>query len=114
MSGIWPNKVKENRRAIIVGINKYELDSKIQTLAGAENDAKEIAERLKNNGDFEISDNHLLLGPDATRAKILKAVDDIFRREGNHDLVTFYFSGHSMVDENNEGYIVPYDMDPVY
>jgi hypothetical protein len=105
-------KEAQKRRAIIVGINEYESDLQIPTLAGAENDAREIYERFKNNGKFEISPNHLLLGRDATRRKILKAVSEIFRREVNHDLVTFYFSGHGLVDENNEGYIAPYDMDP--
>ena len=105
-------KEPQNRKAIIVGVNQYESDSEIPTLAGAENDAQEIYERFKNNGKFEISNNHLLIGRDATRRKILKAVSQIFRREDNYDLVTFYFSGHGMVDENNEGYIAPYDMDP--
>jgi hypothetical protein len=113
MSESWRNKVEdENRRAIIIGINKYESDSEIPTLAGAENDAREICERFRTNG-FEIPDNHLLVGPDATRSKVLKAFRDIFnRKDVNNDLVTFYFSGHGMVDENNEGYIAPYDMDP--
>ena len=75
-------KEPQNRKAIIVGVNQYESDSEIPTLAGAENDAREIYERFKNNGKFEISNNHLLIGPDATRRKILKAVSEIFRREG--------------------------------
>jgi hypothetical protein len=40
-------------------------------------------------------------------------VSEVFRKENKSDLVTFYFSGHGIVDEeNNEGYIAPYDMDP--
>jgi hypothetical protein len=100
------------RRAIIIGVNKYDSSSDIPTLAGAENDAREIYEQFKNNGNFEISNNHLLLGPDATRRKILKAVSEIFRRDMECALVAFYFSGHGIVDKNNEGYIAPYDMDP--
>ena len=101
------------KKAIIIGINKYESDS-IQTLGGAENDAKEIGERLKLNGNFDISENHLLLGTRATRKNISKAVSEIFRNEKSKcNLVTFYFAGHGIVDTNtNEGYIAPYDMDP--
>lgn len=106
------DKESPNRKAIIVGVNQYEPGSDITTLAGPENDAREVYERFKNNGNFDISSNHLLLGPDATRRKILKAVSEIFRRKVNNDLVAFYFSGHGMLDENNEGYIAPYDMDP--
>ena len=102
----------ERRKAIIIGIDQYHKPN-IQTLEGAENDAREISERFKNNNNFEISDNHLLLGPEATREKILKAIGEVFnRKDGNYDLVAFYFSGHGMVDENNVGYIAPYDMDP--
>ena len=100
------------RRAIVVGINRYESDSDIQTLGGAENDAKEIYERLRNNGNFEISDKHFMLGPNATKRNILRAFSDIFRKEVNYDVVAIYFSGHAVVDSNHVGYLAPYDMDP--
>jgi hypothetical protein len=104
----------ESKKAIIIGINKYESGSQIPRLAGAENDAREICERLRLNGNFDISESHLLLGEDATRKKIRKALSEIFRNEKSKcDLVTFYFAGHGIIDNNtNEGYIAPYDMDP--
>ncbi len=106
-------KEQETRKAIIIGINKYESDPEIPRLEGAENDAIEISDRLVKYGNFEIPKNHFLIGPDATRRNILKAVSEVFRKENKTDLVTFYFSGHGIVDEaNNEGYIAPYDMDP--
>jgi hypothetical protein len=101
-----------NRQAIIVGIKRYKSDSEIPALSGADNDAKEIYERLKNNCNFDVSPNHLLLGPQATRQNILKAISDIFvKKDVNSDLVVLYFSAHGMIDEQNEGYIAPYDMD---
>jgi uncharacterized caspase-like protein len=106
-------KEQEIRKAIIIGINKYESDPEIPRLAGAENDAIEIRDRLIKYGNFEIPKNHYLIGSDATRRNILKAVSEVFRKDNQSDLVTFYFSGHGIVDEaNNEGYIAPYDMDP--
>jgi hypothetical protein len=105
-------KNPQSRTAIIAGINRYESDSDIQTLNGAENDAKEVCERLQNNGNFEISENRYLIGRDATRKNILKAVSDVFRKDVNYDVVALYFSGHGIVDKNNVGYIAPYDMDP--
>ena len=106
------NTRSQSRTAIIIGINEYEPGSQISGLAGAENDALEICERLKNKGDFEISTDQFLVGPHATRKKILKAISRIFRNEDfKCDLVTFYFAGHGIVDKN-EGYIAPYDMDP--
>jgi hypothetical protein len=102
----------KNRKAIIVGVNEYQSRSDIDDLAGAEMDAKEIHEQFTRNGNFEVSSSHLLIGPDATRANILRAVGDIFKSDESCDLVAFYFSGHGMIDENKEGYIAPYDMDP--
>ena len=99
------------RHAVVIGINEYE-DAEIQTLNGAENDAKEISERLHDKGDFEISTGHLLLGRDATKKNILRALSDIFRKNVNYDIVTIYFSGYILVDNYDVGYIAPYDIDP--
>jgi Caspase domain len=77
------------------------------------NDAQEIAERLKCNNNFRISNSNILLNRDASRENILKAVGRIFNRKDiSCDLVAFYFSGHGMIDENHVGYLAPYDMEP--
>jgi len=39
-------KEKENRKAIVIGINKYQSDPIIPELEGAENDAEEIRDML--------------------------------------------------------------------
>jgi uncharacterized caspase-like protein len=104
----------EKRIAIVVGVNEYEAgQEQIPELKGAENDAIEIRDRLIQYGKFKISNDHYLVGRDATRRNILKAVSDIFRKDEKCDLVTFYFSGHGIPDEKtNEGYIAPYDYHP--
>jgi uncharacterized caspase-like protein len=77
---------EDERLAIVVGINRYNIT-------------------------FQKS--HLLVGRDATRGAILKAISEIFHKPtDNCSLVLFYFSGHGIVDENNQGYIAPYEMDP--
>lgn len=110
---------EKRKKAIIIGINRYESDPIIPKLEGAENDALEINDRLIRYGNFDISDGHYLIGPNATRKNILRAVSEVFRQDNKYDLqdnkydlVTFYFSGHGMVDDDNEGYIVPYDYYP--
>ncbi len=100
------------RLAIIVGINKYEAEEEIPVLDGAENDAKEILKRLTTAADFKVPDNYFLIGKKATHRAINKAISDVFRKDVDNNLVLFYFSGHGIVDENNEGYLAPYDMDP--
>jgi hypothetical protein len=105
------NEEQAKRLAIVIGINKYEDATEIPELFGAENDAIEIHKRLTTLGEFEVNPNHLLLGKNATYKAILKAVSDIFRQAIDCSLVIFYFSGHGLIDENNDGYIAPYDMD---
>ena len=99
------------KAAVVIGINEYESES-IPTLSGAENDAKELSEILIKNGKFEIASNHKLIGKEAHRKAILKSVSDLFRKTAEWDFILFYFSGHGMVDEYNEGYLAPYDTDP--
>lgn len=100
------------RLAIIVGIDKYEAEEEIPILCGAENDAKEIFKRLTTVADFKVPKNYFLIGKNATYRAILKAISDVFRRNLDNKLVLFYFSGHGILDENNEGYLAPYDTDP--
>ena len=104
----------EKRIGIVVGVNEYEASQEqIPILNGAENDAIEIRDRLVKYGNFEISPDHYLIGSDATRKNILKAVSDIFRKDEKCDLIIIYLSGHIILDENEnyEAYIAPYDMD---
>jgi uncharacterized caspase-like protein len=97
---------------IAIGISRYEANDRIPALQGAENDAREIYERLTSIGNFTIADDHLLLGKEATQRNISKAISDIFRKDLDSQLIIFYFSGHGITDEDQQGYIAPYDMDP--
>ncbi len=103
------------RSAVIVGINKYD-DGKIPELTGAENDARDIYERLKDpenpEFDFDIPDDHYLIGKKATCKNIRKALSDVFwKTDETCDLALFYFSGHGIEAEYyGEGYIAPCDM----
>jgi len=98
------------RIAIVAGVNEYQEKDEIPTLAGAENDAKELRKILTTNNNFKVLDNHFLIGEHATRTAILRAISDVFRNATEAELVLFYFSGHGVVDEKSEGYIAPYDM----
>jgi len=99
------------RRAIVIGINQYE-DKNIPELSGAENDAQEVYQRLTdpNVGNFEVLNEHFLIGPRAKFKDIRKAVSDVFWRADPCDLALFYFSGHGFVDSYGNGYIGPYDI----
>ncbi len=97
------------RRAAIVGINEYE-DSNIKQLHGAVDDAKEICERLKRLGRFEIINNEALVNEEATCKAIREAISDLLWQTDEGDIAVFYFSGHGFRDSRGHGYIAPYDM----
>lgn len=104
------------RKAVVVGINKYKDQSPpIPTLEGAENDATEMYELLRNPeiGNFDIPIGHYLIGKEATCEKIRKAISDVFWQNDLCDLALFYFSGHGFVDSYEDGYIAPYDISHV-
>jgi hypothetical protein len=98
-----------NRLAIIVGISEYQ-DPNIEPLQGAEDDAKELYNRLKNPhiGNFEPV--YYLIGKNATCKRIRRAINNAFWETDHYKLALFYFSGHGFVDGYGEGYIAPYDM----
>ncbi len=100
---------KNKRQAVVIGINKYK-DANIPRLSGAVNDAKEISQRLKDNGDFTVADNHILLNEEADCKSIRKAVSDLLWQTDECELALLYFSGHGFQDGYGNGYIAPYDM----
>ena len=108
-SPIMPTTV--GKKAIVIGINKYEFLPDGKNLQGAENDANEIHNILKKNG-FEIAENDFLIGGKATYRAISKSINDTYRKRIDYGTILFYFSGHGFADENKDVYIAPYDVDP--
>jgi hypothetical protein len=104
------------RRAVIVGINKYEHHD-ITELKGAEQDAKEFFEIMSDpiNGRFEVKkDDTFLVGKQATVRNIRRAISEVFV-ESQNELALFYFSGHGLTSKKmGEGFIAPWDLDPYY
>lgn len=83
---------------VAVGIAKYQ---NISGLVLPENDAKTIAKLYKTRTKNVIT----MTGRYATRANIIRAMTDQFKRAKKGDMVVFFFSGHGY-----EGGFCPYDM----
>lgn len=108
-------------RAIIIGINSYCESSaeapnqpKISALQGAEYDAEHLARVLVTFGEFEDIEKgkNLLLGSEATRYNIRKALSSVFLKDSEpYEVVLFYFSGHGFRDGYGNGYLAPWDME---
>ncbi len=92
--------------ALIVGISEY---PEYGRLAYATNDAIGMAGLARKRGFDYLT---LLLNGDATREKIVAAIDDLHARLGPEDVLTFFYSGHALRQSNAaggyDGYLVPF------
>lgn len=72
---------------VAVGIADYKY---ISDLYKTENDARLVAELFKTHTKSVIT----ITGAGATKATVLKALNDQFSRAGENDQIIFFFSGH--------------------
>jgi formylglycine-generating enzyme required for sulfatase activity len=99
--------------AIVVGIDTYN-DPKLRPLGKAEEDAQRIHDVLSAKPyNFQVE---LLLGAQATKRAITRALKKISDSTQLDDRVIFYFAGHGYITQNNRGVDIGYlacaDTDP--
>jgi tetratricopeptide (TPR) repeat protein len=88
--------------ALVIGINAYRY---LPTLDTAQNDAKAVAEILKDRYDFNVK---LLMDP--TREQIIEALDDLRDTLVEKDNLLIYYAGHGWLDkEADQGFWLPAD-----
>jgi len=109
-----PTRVRD-KFALVVGVGKFR-DPAIPTLRFAAKDARDLAAVLTDPhyGRFEPQNVTLLTDEQATRANILNALQAIFERAQEDDLVFLYISSHGSPRQDERGlggvgYIVTYD-----
>jgi hypothetical protein len=94
--------------ALVIGINQYAAP--LPTLKTAVNDAQAVAKLLSERYGFQIN---LLLNENATRANILKALDQYRRSLAENDNLLIYYAGHGHSDsEADKAYWLPADAEP--
>jgi uncharacterized caspase-like protein len=81
------------RLALLVGVGDYQ-DQDIPSLQGPVNDVPDLAAVLSALWGFAAQDIRTLVDAEATRASILRGLDDLIKDSASGDLVLFYFSGH--------------------
>lgn len=87
------------KRALLVGINKYQAVPKLQ---GSINDIETMRQILLTRWGFPERNISILKDESATRAGILAALDQLVKETGPQDTVYFHFSGHgSQVEDLN-------------
>jgi uncharacterized protein YjbI with pentapeptide repeats len=102
------------RKALIMGISKYDHNDKFSNLDICENNANEIYSILKAQG-YNIPANALLVGRvewTRMRDEIIDFFEDNTLKPD--DILFFYFSGHGYLDKNTSRmYLSTSEIDPV-
>lgn len=96
-----------------VGINQYKNPR--MSLNYARPDAESFTQQMEQNGQqlFKKIELHTLFDQDASRAGILKKLDELSEKIHQEDVFIFYYAGHgSMVD--NQFYFIPTESVKLY
>jgi len=113
-----------NKRALLVGVNKYPNLPAHSQLRGCVNDVQIMKQTLETSFRFPPSNISVLLDEQATASGIHDAMEKLVADCRADDIVVFHFSGHgsqmAAVDEKARGYdesIMPFDsgrMNPAF
>ena len=91
MSEYQVNKMANDKKALVVGINKYKNYSQ-SNLNGCVNDTKNMVAFLKNFRGFTDSEITVLTDEKATKANIMKGLNDMVK--GKYKYIAFTMSSH--------------------
>jgi uncharacterized caspase-like protein/tetratricopeptide (TPR) repeat protein len=114
-SRLNPLRDSGTRWAVIVGISSYQHLPDAAQLRFAHRDAAELSEFLRSAAGGALAGDHVRMLTDgqATLAQIRAALHTwLAGSAGPQDVVYFYFAGHAVLDEHDDGYFVTHDADP--
>lgn len=91
IAGLWPLQIAAKVYLVSVGISDY--PGVANDLRLPANDAKTVTWVYANNSRLH---HEQLLNAEATRKRIVEAMNRVFSQAGEGDIVVFFFSGHGM------------------
>ena len=106
---------KGTRWAVVIGISQYGHLPAAAQLHFADRDAEAFATFLRGTTGGALPGDHirLLTGEKATLAELRAAVETwLVGSATPDDVVYFFFAGHGVLDDHDDGYFVAYDSDP--
>ncbi len=92
----------KDKFALIIAIENY-IDSSINSVAYAENDAREFAEALHLHG-FDSPNTFVLLSNEATKTRIESNLRSVLDPVTENDQIVIYYAGHGFA-ENDHNYL---------
>jgi hypothetical protein len=101
----------KNKKALLIGINNYEGDNKLN---GCKNDVLNVKNKLINLG-YKSNNINTILDENATGKNILEALTKILTESTAGDLLFFQYSGHGSyeLDNNTDEFNTNCDQDIV-
>jgi Caspase domain len=94
----------QRKVALVIGNNAYQ-DSNIPSLDGAINDADAVGQVFKEKMGYEVRMVH-----NATKADIVRALNQVADETGSHDSVVVFYAGHGyQMEDTKMGYWIPSD-----
>jgi hypothetical protein len=90
-------------RALIIGVDEYDDSETWGALTTAEKDAQDIHDRLVETYGFEPENTDLLLGADATLARVKEGLKRLRAESQREDLVFIYYAGHGDFQDDFDG-----------
>lgn len=93
---------------LFIGIDAYQ-DSQIDNLANAVKDVESVSQLLIEQYSFHPDQQTLLLNQDATKHRIIDALDHLTTIVTQDDSVIIYYAGHGTLDNRKRGYWLPSD-----
>ena len=91
------------KRALLFGIDKYQFAPKIRELHGCVNDALLMRAILAEQFGFPAENVTVLTNEDATRDRMLAALDALVAATSQEDIVVIYYAGHGSQMTDREG-----------
>lgn len=106
------NSYGDQNRALLIGISQY---SEINSLRYADADVRAFSQLLTDFGGYQQDDVDLLLNQQATKARIVEAINKIIRDSAKHPIDHFVlmFAGHGVPGQINgeetNAFLAPFD-----
>jgi uncharacterized caspase-like protein/Flp pilus assembly protein TadD len=103
------------RWAVIIGVSSYQHLPPAAQLHFAHRDAEQFSTFLRSTAGGAIPSDHIqiLSEEQATLAQVRAALHTwLVASAGPEDVVYFFFAGHSVLDDHDDGYFVTHDADP--
>lgn len=85
---------RQNKRALLVGVNEYPKLPTYSQLRGCVNDVNGMRRLLEETFNFPPPNIKVLTNAEATESAIREAMDGLVEDCGEGDIVVFHFSGH--------------------